>query len=119
MGSVSRAVFDLSVTVKFDDDLPNGPYAAQTTPMAVDCFILPGSTVIDVKAAVEKYAATTLSNQMQSLPGSVSGSFTWTITGMSFKGGEIADPNIPAKEGLYIAHVKQQISVGIACCNIL
>ena len=120
MGTRSTAVFDLAVTVKFDDDLPNGPYSVQTQQQAIDCYVLPGSMVLDVKRVVEAYAAGILTKQMNQLPGMVQGNFSWTITGMSYKGGEIPDPNVRVNEGLYMAHITQTLSIGVgACCNIL
>ena len=70
--SSSDVTTKVGVTVKFDEDLPHGPYATPAGATAMIVSVHPSSTVADIKTAMETEAEHQLANQQHTLrqPGS-------------------------------------------------
>jgi len=49
-----------TITLKFTDDLPNGPYVITTTPTALTVFIQQKATLLEVKDVFDRWGATSL-----------------------------------------------------------
>ena len=107
---------DLMIHVKFDDDLPNGPYAMQSkvAPGEFDVFLPAyGAKLFDVKQAMENFAKKDLTRQPELTYSKVTAE--WTLEEISYKGGVVSFDS-EAKEETYQAFAIQRTKIKHSKC---
>jgi len=81
-----------TLTLKFTDDLPNGPYVMTTTPTALTMFIQQKATLLEVKDVFDRWGATSrpqLPSRLYGRNGRLEVKTVWTLQAISFKGGVV------------------------------
>lgn len=125
MKSVRQAISTFSITLKFTDDLPNGPYVNQTSQAAADVYLsLSGQkqgrvSWTDVKTVIEVFATKVLSQQAQAMPGHVKMQAEWTVLKMEYKGGEVVfEKNLMnvKDSDMAVATFQQKITFDVKLC---
>jgi hypothetical protein len=112
-GPVSAGALSVTVTVKFEEDLPNGPYG-EVNMMSATIYVPPKSTYQDVQTAI-------LDAWKESRKGvaQISGrryvyTEEWSVGTFKYKGGGV-DLEKPAVEGSHNVEFKRDVQTERMC----